>query len=63
MATRKPQLAEGIDLLKPKTKPMAVEDLTAQDLMAMAFALVGASSKEAYDMADAMVSESRRRYD
>jgi hypothetical protein len=63
MATRKPQPAEGIDILKPKTKPMAVEDLTAQDLMAMAFALVGASSKEAYDMADAMVSESRRRYD
>ena len=62
MATRKPH-AEGIDLLKPKTKPMNVEDLTAQDLMAMAFALAGASSKEAYDMADAMVTESRRRYD
>lgn len=62
MATRK-QHAEGIDLLKPKTKPMAVEDLTAQDLMAMAFALAGASAKEAYDMADTMVTESRRRYD
>jgi hypothetical protein len=62
MATRK-QHAEGIDLLKPKTKPMAVEDLTAQDLMAMAFALTGASAKEAYDMADTMVTESRRRYD
>jgi hypothetical protein len=62
MATRKPH-AEGIDLLKPKTKPMNVEDLTAQDLMAMAFALAGASSKEAYDMADSMVTESRRRYD
>jgi hypothetical protein len=62
MATRK-QHAEGIDLLKPKTKPMNVEDLTAQDLMAMAFALAGASAKEAYDMADTMVTESRRRYD
>jgi hypothetical protein len=62
MATKK-QHAEGIDLLKPKTKPMNVEDLTAQDLMAVAFALAGASSKEAYDMADAMVTESRRRYD
>jgi hypothetical protein len=62
MATRK-QAAEGIDLLKPKTKPMNVEDLTAQDLMAMAFALAGASAKEAYDMADTMVTESRRRYD
>jgi predicted amino acid dehydrogenase len=40
-----------------------VEDLTAQDLMAMAFALAGASAKEAYDMADTMVTESRRRYD
>ena len=62
MATRKP-VAEGIDLLKPKTKPMNVDDLTAQDLMAMAFALAGASVKEAYDMADAMVTESRKRYD
>ena len=62
MATKR-QPAEGIDLLKPKTKPMAVEDLTAQDLMAMAFALAGASTKEAYDMADTMVTESRRRYD
>ena len=50
-------------MLKPKTKPMAVEDLTAQDLIAVAFALIGATSKEAYDMADEMVSESRRRYD
>ena len=66
MATRKARIAEvleGIDLLKPKTKPMAVEDLTAQDLIAVAFALIGATSKEAYDMADEMVSESRRRYD
>jgi hypothetical protein len=63
MATRKQQPAEGIDLLKPKTKPMAVEDLIAQDLIAVAFALVGATSKEAYDMADKMVEESRRRYD
>ena len=62
MATKK-QAAEGIDLLKPKTKPMPVDDLTAQDLMAMAFALAGSSVKEAYDMADAMVSESRKRYD
>jgi len=62
MATKK-QHAEGIDLLKPKTKPMNVEDLTAQDLMAMAFALAGASAKEAYDMADTMVTESRKRYD
>lgn len=62
MATRK-QHAEGIDLLKPKTKPMPVEDLTAQDLMAVAFVLGGSSHKEAYDLADAMVSESRKRYD
>lgn len=63
MATKKQQHAEGIDLLKPKTKPMAVEDLTAQDLMAVAFTLAGSSVKEAYDMADALVTESRRRYD
>jgi hypothetical protein len=63
MATRKPQLAEGIDLLKPKTKPMPVEDLTAQDLMAVVFVLGGSSHKEAYDLADAMVTESRKRYD
>jgi hypothetical protein len=62
MATKK-QHAEGIDLLKPKTKPMPVEDLMAQDLMAMAFALAGSSAKEAYDMADTMVTESRKRYD
>jgi hypothetical protein len=62
MATRK-QPAEGIDLLKPKTKPMPVEDLTAQDLMALVFVFGGASSKEAYDMADAMITESRKRYD
>jgi hypothetical protein len=63
MATRKPQLAEGIDLLKPKVKPMPVEDMTAQDLMAIVFVFGGASSKEAYDLADAMVLESRKRYD
>lgn len=63
MATRKPQLAEGIDLLKPKTKPMAVESLTAQDLIAVAFALTGSDVKEAYDMADSLVTESRKRYD
>jgi hypothetical protein len=28
-----------------------------------AFALAGASAKEAYDMADTMVTESRKRYD
>ena len=50
-------------MLKQKTKPMAVEDLTAQDLMAVVFVLGGSSHKEAYDLADAMVTESRKRYD
>lgn len=63
MATKKPPAAEGIDLLKPKTKPMDLQDLMAQDLFALAFALAGASAKEAYDMADSMVTESRKRYD
>ena len=42
---------------------MPVDDLTAQDLMATVFAFGGSSPKEAYDLADAMVIESRKRYD
>ena len=60
--------AEGIELLRPKHDPVELQEMTLLDFMA-AFALLGASTmnnaeetaREAYDKAEAMISERAKR--